>query len=102
MAVGDEEIGDAEHTDTHTRAHTHTRCVTHSTHAHTVCHPHKHPRPGRVEFELFASVCPKTAENFRCLCTGEKGKGGSGKALHYKGSLFHRVIPGFMCQVGTQ
>jgi len=55
---------------------------------------------GRVEMELYASVCPKTAENFRCLCTGEKGEGKSGKDLHYKGSTFHRVIPGFMCQGG--
>lgn len=36
----------------------------------------------------------------RCLCTGEKGLGRSGKLLHFKGSAFHRVIPGFMCQVG--
>jgi len=55
---------------------------------------------GRIEMELFASVCPRTAENFRCLCTGEKGAGKSGKPLHYKGSVFHRVIPGFMCQGG--
>jgi len=55
---------------------------------------------GQVEIELFAKVCPKTAENFRCLCTGEKGTGGSGKPLCYKGSSFHRVIPGFMCQGG--
>merc|ERR1711941_161306 len=55
---------------------------------------------GRVTMELFADVVPKTAENFRALCTGEKGVGRSGKPLHFKGSAFHRVIPDFMCQGG--
>ena len=47
---------------------------------------------GRIIIELFADKTPKTAENFRALCTGEKGKGKSGKPLHFKGSTFHRVI----------
>ena len=54
---------------------------------------------GRIEIELYHDT-PKTSENFRCLCTGEKGIGKSGKKLHYKGSKFHRIIPFYLCQGG--
>ena len=54
---------------------------------------------GRIEMDLFKET-PKTSENFRALCTGEKGVGKSGKQLHFKGSKFHRIIPGFMAQGG--
>merc|ERR1719498_1337743 len=54
---------------------------------------------GKIIMDLTANT-PNTSENFRCLCTGEKGQGKSGKPLHFKGSTFHRVIPGFMAQGG--
>jgi peptidylprolyl isomerase len=55
---------------------------------------------GTITVELFADAVPKTAENFRALCTGEKGTGKSGKSLSYAGSPFHRIIPRFMIQGG--
>jgi len=55
---------------------------------------------GKLVVELYDDVVPRTAENFAALCTGERGVGNSGKKLHFKGSKFHRIIPGFMCQGG--
>ncbi|CAE8590628.1 unnamed protein product [Polarella glacialis] len=55
---------------------------------------------GRIVIELFSDIVPRTAENFRQLCTGEKGLGECGKPLHYKNCSFHRVVPGFAVQGG--
>jgi len=49
-------------------------------------------KPERIEIELYKNIVPKTVENFKCLCTGEKGQAKSGKNLHYKGAIFHRNI----------
>eukprot|EP00747_Dinoflagellata_sp_TGD_P194774 gnl/TRDRNA2_/TRDRNA2_62583_c0_seq1.p1 gnl/TRDRNA2_/TRDRNA2_62583_c0~~gnl/TRDRNA2_/TRDRNA2_62583_c0_seq1.p1 ORF type:complete len:270 (-),score=22.71 gnl/TRDRNA2_/TRDRNA2_62583_c0_seq1:135-944(-) len=61
-------------------------------------------RVGRIEIELFSKVCPKTVENFRCLCTCEKGSGGRsgrGPPLWYNQNMFDCIIPGMMCQAGS-
>ncbi|XP_027271244.1 NK-tumor recognition protein isoform X2 [Cricetulus griseus] len=56
---------------------------------------------GRIMFQLFSDICPKTCKNFLCLCSGEKGLGKTtGKKLCYKGSTFHRVVKNFMIQGG--
>ena len=55
---------------------------------------------GRIIFTLFAKDCPRTALNFYHLCKGDRTDLQTGKKLTYKGSKFHRIIPGFMCQAG--
>jgi len=58
---------------------------------------------GRVTFGLHGNACPRTVENFRCLCTGERGAVKITKKqtvkLHYEGTRIHRVVPGFLIQV---
>lgn len=56
---------------------------------------------GRIVFELYSDITPKSAENFRALCTGERGLGKTTeKLLHYKNVIFHRVVKDFMIQSG--
>lgn len=56
---------------------------------------------GRLVFELFNDICPRTAENFRALCTGEKGEGKTtSKPLHYKNCILHRIVKNFVIQGG--
>ncbi len=55
---------------------------------------------GRIVFGMFGDTVPKTTKNFATLADGSAGQGNSGKPLHFKGSKFHRIIPGFMAQGG--
>merc|ERR1711920_1149406 len=55
---------------------------------------------GRIVFGLFGDTVPKTTKNFSTLCDGSAGMGNAGKPLHFEGSSFHRIIPGFMAQGG--
>lgn len=57
-------------------------------------------KTGRIVFELFKNVVPRTAENFRALCVGDQGVAKTGQPLHFKGCTFHRIIKNFMCQGG--
>ena len=54
----------------------------------------------RIEFQLFDDIVPKTAKNFKQLCTGEHKGTFNGKKYHYEGTKFHRIIPNFMLQGG--
>ncbi|CAM9224719.1 unnamed protein product [Choristocarpus tenellus] len=60
----------------------------------------KGTKVGRIVMVLFSDVVPRTAENFRALCTGEKPRGSSGFPLSYLGNIFHRIVPRFMAQGG--
>ncbi|CAM9405857.1 unnamed protein product [Pylaiella littoralis] len=60
----------------------------------------KGKKVGRITFELFENAVPRTAENFRALCTGEKPRGSSGFPLSFLGNIFHRIVPTFMAQGG--
>ncbi len=56
---------------------------------------------GRLTFELYEDLCPQTCENFKALCTGEKGLSAiTGKPLHYKGSKIHKVFQDYILQAG--
>ena len=55
---------------------------------------------GRIEIALDVAAAPKTCENFRALCVGERASPSTRKPLHYASSVVHRVIPGFMIQGG--
>ena len=57
-------------------------------------------KAGRIVFGMFGDTVPKTVKNFSTLAEGSAGVGNSGKPLHFKGSAFHRIIPGFMAQGG--
>ncbi|KAM4866169.1 putative inactive peptidyl-prolyl cis-trans isomerase-like 6 isoform 2-T2 [Thomomys bottae] len=57
---------------------------------------------GRLVFELYSDVCPKTCRNFQVLCTGQAGFSESGIRLHYKDSIFHRIVPNGWIQGGDE